>query len=280
VLLAAGSGAGYVTWNAAHKPRHPVPNLVADTPAQAQQALAGLHLQLHVTQAYNDHVLKGLIVSQVQPPRSLVHEGTSVAVVESLGPPPETVPDLTGLSLNDATNRLIGAQFTLGVVSRRFDNTPKDTVLSWSGQGGQLPKGSPVDLVVSNGPPVVTVPKLPAGSTFAAAQAALAPLPLTAIESDAFSTAIPKGQVISTSPAAGASVQVGTKVTVTVSKGPDLVAVTNVAGSSVNAATQALQAAGFNVSGVTGNPTRIVTHTSPAAGTQVLRGSSVTLFTT
>jgi serine/threonine-protein kinase len=99
------------------------------------------------------------------------------------------------------------------------------------------------------------------------------------VEKDVFSNTVAKGQVISTSPGAATSVQVGSTVTVTVSKGPDLVGVTDVRGQSVVAATNALQAAGFNVTGVTGNPTRNVTRTSPASNAQVLRGSSVTLFT-
>jgi serine/threonine-protein kinase len=72
---------------------------------------------------------------------------------------------------------------------------------------------------------------------------------------------------------------VGGTVTVTVSKGPDLVPVPDVRGKSVDSALNVLQAAGFNVIGVNGHLTRSVTGTTPAAGSQVLRGSSVTLVT-
>jgi serine/threonine-protein kinase len=257
-----------------------VPSLVNQTPAAATQALAPLHFTLRATSQYNEQVAAGLIVSQGDAPNLVLKEGAVVPVVVSLGPPPVTVPNLIGLSVPDATNRLIGAGLKLGAVSARFDTTtPKGGVLSWSGQGGELPKGSPVDLVTSNGPPVVPVPAITSG-TFGAAQAALAAVNLTAVENDVFSNTVAKGQVIGTNPAAGTSVPVGAKVTVTVSKGPDLVPVTDVRGQSVSAATKALQAAGFAVTGVTGDPTKNVTRTSPAAGAQVLRGSSVTLFTT
>ncbi len=271
--------AGALAWTRAATPRHPVPSLVDDTPAAAGQALVPLHLRLQVAQqAYTTKVPTGEIISQVPAPRQLLREGSSVSVVVSLGPPPVTLPDLQGLSLTDATNRLIGAGLRLGNVSSRYDNSQKGVVLSWSGEGGHLPLGSAVDLVVSNGPPVVPVPTVPTAS-FAAAQAALAAVNLKAVENDVFSTTVAKGVVIGTTPPPGTSIQVGTSVTVNVSKGPDLVVVPNVARQSVGAATQALQAVGFNVTGVTGDPINTVVRTSPAAGASVLRGSSVTLFT-
>ena len=280
VLVVAALAAGGFFLVHKPTPRHPVPNVVHDTPAVAGAALARLHFQLRVAnQAYDEQVAKDLIISQGEAPNRILKEGSVVPVVVSLGLPPVTVPDLTGLSQQDATNRLIGAGLKPGTVSGRFDNTaPKGVVLSWSGQGGQLIKGSAVDLVVSNGPPVVPVPGV--SGTFDAAKAALAGLNLTAVENDVFSNTVAKGQVISTNPASGTSVPVGSDVTVTVSKGPDLVAVPDVRTQTVDSATKALQGAGFSVSGVTGDPTKSVTHTSPAAGAQILRGSSVTLFTT
>jgi eukaryotic-like serine/threonine-protein kinase len=281
VLVAAGLAAGGFFLIHKPTPRHPVPNVVHDTPAVAGAALARLHFQLRVaSQVYDEQVAKGLIISQGEAPNRIVKEGSVVPVVVSLGLPPVTVPDLTGLSQQDATNRLIGAGLKPGTVSARFDNTaPKGVVLSWTGQGGQLTKGSAVDLVVSNGPPVVPVPGIASGG-FDAAKTALAGVNLTAVENDVFSNTVAKGQVISTNPPGGTSVPVGSDVTVTVSKGPDLVAVPDVRTQTVDSATKTLQAAGFSVSGVTGDPTKSVTRTSPAAGAQILRGSSVTLLTT
>ena len=223
---------------------------------------------------------KDELISQAPPPNQRLREGSAVSVVVSLGLPPVTVPNLAGLSANDATNQLIGAGLKAGNISGRFDKTaPKGTVLSWSGQGGQLTKGSPVDMVVSNGPPVVTIPPLGPPQTFGGAQAALSALGLTAVEVDQFSDTVPKGQVVGAKPGGGTSITVGSQVTVIVSKGVDLVPVSNVAGLSVEAATVKLQGEGFAVTGVTGLPTRPVTRTSPAIGTQVKRGSAVGLFT-
>jgi beta-lactam-binding protein with PASTA domain len=278
VLVLTALGAGAVAYNRVSTPSHPVPSLVDDTPVVATRALAPLHFRLRIaSRAYDEKVPQGLIISQAQPPTRLLREGSEVPVVVSLGPPLVAVPDLTGLSVQDASNRLIGARLKVGAVSGRFDSSAKGTVLSWSGQGAQLPEGSTVDLVQSNGPPVVAVPSV--SGSFGAAQAALAVASLKAAENDVFNNTVPKGQVIATSPGAGTSVQVGSTVTVSVSKGPDLVTVPDVRGQTVDAAANALQAQGFNVVGVNGHLTRSVTGTSPAAGSSVLRGSSVTLIT-
>jgi beta-lactam-binding protein with PASTA domain/tRNA A-37 threonylcarbamoyl transferase component Bud32 len=281
VVIAGAIGAGGIALIGAGKPSHPVPALGHATEADAQRILAGLHFHLQVSKrSYDDNVPKDELISQAPPPNQRLREGSAVSVVVSLGLPLVTVPNLAGLSANDATNQLIGAGLKAGNISGRFDKTaPKGTVLSWSGQGGQLTKGSAVDMVVSNGPPVVTIPSLGPPQTFGGAQAALSALGLTAVEVDQFSDAVPKGQVVGTKPGGGTSITVGSQVTVTVSKGVDLVPVSNVAGLSVEAATVKLQGDGFAVTGVTGLPTRPVTRTSPAVGTQVKRGSSVGLFT-
>ena len=275
-LIAAGGG-----WVLTHRPQptHPVPNLGHVTVPAAERILAPLHLRIDASRkAYDDVLPAGSIISQ-QPATGTLREGSVVTLVISQGLPLVTVPDLAALSEVDAKNRLIGAGLAEGNVSSRFDAAvKKGLVLTWSGQGGQLTKGSPVDLVLSNGPPVVPVPAV-AGQAFAAAQAALAAQGLTAVEDDQFSTTVAKGQVVGSSPPAGTSVPVGSKVTVTVSKGPDVRPVPDVKGQSVVAATQALHAAGFVVAGVNGSPDKAVTGTSPAAGTQLLKGASVTLNT-
>jgi eukaryotic-like serine/threonine-protein kinase len=116
-------------------------------------------------------------------------------------------------------------------------------------------------------------------ASFAAAEAALTAAQLTATQVDQYSSTVPKGQVIATVPPAGTQVRVGSAVTVQVSKGPQMVAVPNVAQDSVSQATQTLEAAGFSVSGVTGNPTATVTGTSPSEGTLLVIHSSVQIIT-
>ena len=62
------------------------------------------------------------------------------------------------------------------------------------------------------------------------------------------------------------------------SKGPELVAVPNLVGKSLDVATAQLQGLGFQVDTQSYLPGRVVRATDPAAGTQVPKGSKVTLF--
>jgi serine/threonine-protein kinase len=279
VAAAALVAGGVVALPKATRPTHPVPSLINDTEATATEALAPLHLHLRVAlHPFDDTVATGRILRQA-PDAGRLREGSTVSVDISAGPPPVAVPDLAGLTEDQARQRLAGAGFVVGQVSNQIDSTvPAGRVLNWSGKGGQLPKRSSIDVILSSGPPTVVVPDLH-GKVFADAKGTLATLQLTAVEDDQFNDTVPKGQVISSTPPANSTIAVGTQVTLTVSKGPDLVAVPDVFGSSVAVATRTLEAAGFAVSGVTGSPDRPVTSTTPARGTMVKRGSAVKLST-
>jgi beta-lactam-binding protein with PASTA domain len=279
VLAAVAAGAVVVRERGLTKPTHLVPNLARQSVAGATNALTPLHLHLRVgPPVFDEQVAKGLISQQQPAPPTRLREGSTVTVEVSAGLPPVTVPDLTGLTADQAKQRLIGAGFAPGTVVTRSDNTvPAGVVISWTGQGGQLTQGSPVALVVSTGKPVVAVPDVHA-ETFAQAQTALAGVGLTAVEVDQFNDA-PAGQVVSTTPPHATVVVVGTQVTVTVSKGPDLVTVPSVVGDGVLSATSLLDARGLNVNSVVGSPSNPVTMTSPSAGARVKRGSAVRLYT-
>jgi serine/threonine-protein kinase len=281
VAVAVLLGAAGVVASRLLTPSHPVPSVVHQTEAAAGLALSPLGFHLRVGTAYNDEVPRGSIIGQRPAAGRSLREGSSVSVVVSLGPPPVPVPDLTGLTIDQASQRLTGAQLALGQSSARPDSSVKSgLILSWSGEGGRLPKGSQVDVVVSSGPPTVAVPDIAhAARSFADAAAVLQSQGLSAVEDDQFSDSVPKGAIIATNPPAGARAPIGSAVTVTVSKGPDLVAVPNVQSLSVDAATRALEAQGFTVSGVAGAPDRPVSFTSPVARALVKRGSAVRLYT-
>ena len=74
---------------------------------------------------------------------------------------------------------------------------------------------------------------------------------------DDFSDDVPQGQIVGTDPPAGTQLARGSTVTIVVSKG--LTTIPDVAGQSVADATAQLQANGYTVAGVSGNPSRTVT---------------------
>jgi serine/threonine-protein kinase len=254
-----------------------VPNVVGRTEAQARAALTELKFDVVTTKAINDKPA-GQVLFQRPAAKESLKEGGDVRLTVSKGPAPRLVPDLTGKTQVEADALLKAAEF-VPVFTPEFNETvTKGLVLEWAPKEGKQAKGTEVKVTVSNGPEPRTVPDLK-GKTFDQAAAALTPLRLTAARVDVFSDTVPVGQVVSTSPGAGAKAARDSKVTVNVSKGPELIPVPDVRGKNVIDATNILSAAGFQVSGVQGPANRPVTNTSPAPGTPKPRGSQVGLYT-
>ncbi len=98
----------------------------------------------------------------------------------------------------------------------------------------------------------------------------------------ASSSTVASGNVISSNPAAGASVNTGSSVNLVVSTGPAAVAVPNVVGLTQSAASTAITGAGLVVGAVTSASSSTVASgnvisSNPAAGASVNTGSSVNL---
>jgi beta-lactam-binding protein with PASTA domain len=160
-----------------------------------------------------------------------------------------------------------------------YDETvPAGTVIGTYPKGGEgAPRDSTVKLLVSNGPAPVAVPDV-AKQTYDQAAAALSGAGFTVTRADVFDATIPKDQVVGTTPAAGTAAPRGSEVTINVSKGPELIAIPPLVGKTLEAATAQLQGLGFVVDTQSYLPGRVVRASDPASGTQVAKGTKVTLF--
>jgi len=277
VVVLAGLGTA-VALTRSSVPTHPMPDLHAKPEADAIAALRPLKVKTRVTRTNVEGVNLGLVIDTKPAVGAKVKEHSTVVLNVSAGPPPVPVPDLSNVSQQVAADRLNAAGLVLGNVNSRYDEQiAAGTVLDWSPKG-EVPKHSPVALVVSGGPRPRTIPSV-TGKTYDQAAAVLQGVGLVPARADVFNDTVPKDQVIGTSPAAGASVARGGKVTINVSKGPDLVAVPDVTGKSVQDATTVMQQAGLSIGNVFGPPNKKVFVSDPPAGTQVHRGSSVNVYT-
>ncbi|MHB1533711.1 MAG: protein kinase domain-containing protein [Acidimicrobiales bacterium] len=283
VLLGGAGAAGAILLNRP-EPYRKVPDVAHQSLAEARRQLSPFHFHLAVVgRSYDPTVPVGAVLTQRPGAGARLREDQTVTVTLSLGPQPVPVPtDLAGLPQTAASSVLSTLGLQTGAVTRATSMTVAagDVIASSPDRGTLLP-GQAVALVVSSGKPTIEVPTLTGTEvqSYAGAAAALQAAGLGATEQIQFNNTVPKGEVIITDPAPGVTVTVGSTVTVEISKGPDLVRVPPVAGSSVAAAASSLSADGFTVSGVTGNPTAAVTATVPAAGTPVLRGGSVQIVT-
>jgi serine/threonine-protein kinase len=277
VLLLAGAGtAGGIALARSRVPTHPVPDQLGKPEAEAAAALRALKFEVVSREEYVNGTVAGQVTGQRPRPGDELKEGGTVFLTVSKGPVPVAVPDLTGATRAAATEAVTKAGLTVGdVTEKASEDVASGVVLDWSPKGGMAPTGSAVDLVVSSGPALRTVPDL-GGRSFDAASTALGSLGLKVGRADDYSDTVPEGQVISSNPGAGAKVERGSTVSVVVSRGQPVVP--DVKGLSVGDASSRLQAAGLKVGNVYGPPGGRVFLMTPGSGSKVKKGSSVSLF--
>ena len=278
-VLVLTAGAAFA-WKTVVVPSHKVPQLVGLSEQQATSAIQSKHWQVRRIDGRKDGAKKGEVIAQDPADGKSLDEKKTVTITVSLGNTLVNVPtDLAGKTLEEATAALTQAGFTVGTQTKQNDETvPAGSIISLDpATPPQLPKDDPVNVVVSDGPAPRTVPAIAPGSTFDQAAAAITAVQLVPAKKEAFDDNVPEGQVIGTDPPAGAAVARDSGVTIIVSKGQPTIP--DVKGQSVKDAKAQLEANGFTVSGVQGDPDRTVTGTNPPAGQKAKSGTPVLLIT-
>lgn len=283
VALLAAAGVVGGLW-LTRTPTHVLGNFAGQSATDVEAHLRSDGLKVTTTQQYSDTVGSGDVISQDPAPGTTLKEGASVALVVSQGPEPVAVPqDLGGHALDEATRMLAAAGLKVGDITRKYDeNWSKDVVLALGdGTPAQLPKGSAVPLVVSNGPEPRTIPDGLVGQSADAVTQKLESMGLKVVrDGGEYSKTVPAGNVLKVTPPSGQQLDKGGTVTLTVSNGPPVVVIpSSIVGLDVDTATTKLENLGLVVAGITGNPRKPVTGSTPAVGTTVQIGSSVTLLT-
>ncbi|HSO66140.1 MAG TPA: Stk1 family PASTA domain-containing Ser/Thr kinase [Ornithinibacter sp.] len=256
-----------------------VPSVQGRAQAEAVAAVRTASLDPKVTEAFDETVPTGTVVSVAPGPGTEVRRGTDVALVVSKGPERYAVPPVVGMTVAEATARIEGVNLKVGKVTEAFDEkTPDGQVVSATpGPGADLKKGAAVAMTVSKGRRPIEVPDF----TGKSAETATRELSDLGLEVDATaqenSDTVPKGRVVSQSPRDGTLFR-GDTVTLVVSKGPVLVDVPDVVGQQVQQARRTLEAAGFTVviREALGGFFNTVRLQDPAGG-KAPKGSTVTL---
>jgi serine/threonine-protein kinase len=278
VLTAAGA----LAWNTVLVPSHKLPQLVGLNEQQARDQITANHWKVRKVENRKDGTRPGEVIDQDPDQGSSLKEQKTVTITVSLGNTLVSVPGgLAGKTVEEAAAVLQQASLTVGQQTPQHDETvAAGTVISLDpSTPPQLPKGDPVNLIVSDGPAPRTVPAIPPTATFEQAAAELAKVQLKAAKAEDYSDTVPAGQIIGTDPAAGTEVPRDTTVKVTFSKGKQPIPIPDVRGQSVADAADQLQKAGFKVKGVQGDPSRTVTGTNPPAGSMAQPGTEVTIIT-
>ena len=190
------------------------------------------------------------------------------------------VPNLDGLTIEQATTTLGEFELRLGAQTPELSDRPVDTVISQQPAAGEtLEQGQSVNVTVSAGLEQVTVPQLIALTSIDAVRIALADanLQLGAIKEK--NSAQPPGYVLAQDPEEGTQVDAGASIDITVSSG--LVKVPKVVGASEAQARSDLAQSGFDVQVVEIQDGSVSSGTvlaqSPQGGELLARGSIVTI---
>jgi serine/threonine-protein kinase len=197
-------------------------------------------------------------------------------------PKPATVPDVRGSSLAEAQAAIKRGGLELGDVTRVYhDVAPEGTVVGTDPDPGTAVKEDvAITLLVSRGPQLFDVPDVKGkpieDAKIAMSQAGFA----LSVGSERYDDNVPKGAVISYGPPRERAKR-GTSFTAVVSKGPELVAVPNVAGKTAAQARAVIEDASFSYAESSDFSDEVAQgkaiRTSPAAGEMAPKGSTITV---
>ena len=201
-----------------------------------------------------------------------------------LGPGSKVVvPSLAGMSVKQATSELEDLGLSLQVGTEEFSEEVPDgkIIASDPAGGGRIAPTGTVKVTVSKGKERYDIPNL-AGLTIDAAETALTKRKLLIGQSiEEFSSEVPKGYIIRTSPKVGEKVKRDTTVDLVISAGVEQISLSDYKGKSGEQALNELNDAGFEVkTNYVFNedlPIGAVISQSPSTG-QAPKGSTITLL--
>ncbi len=290
VVLAAVAGgiAYFVTRDQTQT--YVVPNLVGLTEAEALNQVSGFNWNTTVTREASEAVATGIVIRTLPAESTSLDENQPFQIVVSTGPAPRPLPELTGMTLDEATAALSSLDLVLQQSDPVFDETiPAGTVISWMvpdqpalKAGDTVTPKTTVTVVLSAGPQPRVVPDL-TGMTVDEATAALTPQGLVLLQLDPEfdnTGATAAGLILRQDLPPNTTVDRGAVVSVVVSKGQDLVAVPSLGNLTLQQATDTLNAAGLAVGTVTGNTSGVLVAatyqgTDVQVGQMLLRGTPI-----
>lgn len=252
VLLIIGAVVAFLTLSggSAVAPKIAVPDVTNQILEDAVTTLKNLGFEVVPVAEETTTVETNIVWKQVPLPGEEIEEGDTVTIVYNPSNAPMAVPNLAGLTIEQARTALLNLGLIIGVITPQNDPTaPADTIIASVPKAGeQVLGGATIDLTVSQGSGVVQIPNVQ-GQTSQAARSVLEGEPLkfliTVVEEA--STTVESGRVTRTSPTIGADTTKGSAVTIYVSTGQATIAVPLVSGLTEAQARAKLTSSGFIV---------------------------------
>lgn len=194
------------------------------------------------------------------------------------------VPEVLGMIEKDGQKKLNGMDLGMDVVGREAsDKYAEGQIMKQSiDPGTKVDKHTTIEVVVSTGKSVksVSIPDV-SGLDEDKGKKALDDMKLVPTVDYKFDSSVEEGKVISTDPAAGTTVNEGTKVTIYVSKGSEKVKVPDVVGKSSGNAQSEITEEGLLVSVTEDYSDTVekgkVISVNPVSGTKVDKGTTINI---
>ena len=196
-------------------------NLVGMSPDEARQAVEALGLKWEVnsSKVASDTVAEGKVAQTNPSPGSKVKAGQTITAYLSSGSDQVEVPDLVGMSQDQARSALKAVGLELGNVTTVDSDKDKDRIVSQDPEtGSKVKKGTTIAVSISTGKAAqVEIPTV-VGISREDAEAQLKALGLTVTVEEVSGTQ-PSGQVTAVEPGEGSKVDKNSTVKLKVSKG-------------------------------------------------------------
>lgn len=196
---------------------------------------------------FSEEAAKGTVITTDPSAGDKILPESSINVVVSKGKERYAVPKLKNRSIGQAKTILAKLHLKVGDVDKRYDeNVDKSDVIGTDLKTGTLLKrGEVVDLVVSKGRQPINVTDY-VGKSAKDAKAGLEGAGFSVDIKRSYDEKVKKGRVIAQDPSSGQRFR-GDTITLTVSRGPKLIAVPSVVDKGGDEAEKALTEAGFKV---------------------------------
>ncbi|MCM2576430.1 Stk1 family PASTA domain-containing Ser/Thr kinase [Streptomyces meridianus] len=246
VLLVFGVGVGVWYINTGQFTQ--VPGVRSLPEQEAVRKLQAEGLDVRAERAFSDVTDRGHVIDTEPGPGERIRDNGTVTMTVSRGPEIVKVPDLEGMPLAQAKQRLRDAGLEPGMVTERFsDGGAKGTVISTDPRAGSRHRAdTAVALTVSKGEPVEAPDVI--GLSLPDARQELREAGLRVeVSGKRVHSEEDRNTVAEQVPSEGDEVARGDTVTLTLSKGPQLVEVPDVEGQSLDEAKRKLEDAGFTV---------------------------------
>ena len=139
--------------------RYIIPALAGTDGEAAAEQLDGMHLQVGISENYDETVPAGQVVSVTPAPGTEVRRDAKVELIVSIGPAPVKVPKVIGLKLDEGRAQLEGLGMAVTVVEAYHDTVAVGEIFAQdpapdTGVGA----AAPITVTVSKGPEPVTLP--------------------------------------------------------------------------------------------------------------------------